>query len=101
MNTDINMLYNIVTTDGTRFKEITNRPTKGARVKKLLDDTHRQRLVFLKYCAVDRDNKRRKSTELASEKIACEIAKVIGYKCADIELAKDQDGELCVLNYSF
>lgn len=95
------MLYNIVTTDGTRFKEITNRPTKGARVKKLLDDTHRQRLVFLKYCAVDRDNKRRKSTELASEKIACEIAKVIGYKCADIELAKDQDGELCVLNYSF
>lgn len=101
MNMDINMLYNIVTTDGTRFKEITNRPTKGARVKKLLDDTHRQRLVFLKYCAVDRDNKRRKSTELASEKIACEIAKVIGYKCADIELAKDQDGELCVLNYSF
>ena len=101
MNTDINMLYNIVTTDGTRFKEITNRPTKGTRVKKLLDDTHRQRLVFLKYCAVDRDNKRRKSTELASEKIACEIAKVIGYKCADIELAKDQDGELCVLNYSF
>ena len=101
MNTDINMLYNIVTTDGTRFKEITNRPTKGARVKKLLDDTHRQRLVFLKYCAVARDNKRRKSTELASEKIACEIAKVIGYKCADIELAKDQDGELCVLNYSF
>lgn len=101
MNTDINMLYNIVTTDGTRFKEITNRPTKGARVKKLLDDTYSQRLVFLKYCAVDRDNKRRKSTELASEKIACEIAKVIGYKCADIELAKDQDGELCVLNYSF
>lgn len=101
MNTDINMLYNIVTTDGTRFKEITNRPTKGARVKKLLDDTHSQRLVFLKYCAVDRDNKRRKSTELASEKIACEIARVIGYRCADIELAKDQDGELCVLNYSF
>ena len=95
------MLYNIVTTDGTRFKEITNRPTKGARVKKLLDDTYLQRLVFLKYCAVDRDNKRRKSTELASEKIACEIARAIGYRCADIELAKDQDGELCVLNYSF
>lgn len=101
MNMDINMLYNIVTTDGTRFKEITNRPTKGARVKKLLDDTYLQRLVFLKYCAVDRDNKRRKSTELASEKIACEIARAIGYRCADIELAKDQDGELCVLNYSF
>ena len=95
------MLYNIVTIDGTRFKEITNRPTKGARVKKLLDDTYLQRLVFLKYCAVDRNNERRKSTELASEKIACEIAKVIGYRCADIDLAKDQDGELCVLNYSF
>lgn len=95
------MLYDVVTTDGTRFKEITNRPTKGARVKRLLDDTYSQRLVFLKYCAVDKNNKRRKSTELASEKIACEIAKVIGYKCADIELAKDQDGELCVLNYSF
>lgn len=101
MNMDINMLYNIVTIDGTRFKEITNRPTKGARVKKLLDDTYLQRLVFLKYCAVDRNNERRKSTELASEKIACEIAKVIGYRCADIDLAKDQDGELCVLNYSF
>lgn len=95
------MLYNVVTTDGTRFKEITNRPTKGARVKRLLDDTYSQRLVFLKYCAVDRNNERRKSTELASEKIACEIAKVIGYRCADIELAKDQDGDLCVLNYSF
>ena len=95
------MLYNIVTIDGTRFKEITNRPTKGARVKKLLDDTYLQRLVFLKYCAVDRNNERRKSTELASEKIACEIAKVIGYRCADIDLAKDQDRELCVLNYSF
>jgi hypothetical protein len=101
MNMDINMLYNIVTIDGTRFKEITNRPTKGARVKKLLDDTYLQRLVFLKYCAVDRNNERRKSTELASEKIACEIAKVIGYRCADIDLAKDQDRELCVLNYSF
>lgn len=95
------MLYNIITIDGTRFKEITNRPTKGARVKKLLDDTYLQRLVFLKYCAVDRNNERRKSTELASEKIACEIAKVIGYRCADIDLAKDQDRELCVLNYSF
>lgn len=95
------MLYDVVTTDGTRFKEITNRPTKGARVKRLLDDTYSQRLVFLKYCAVDRNNKRRNSTELASEKIACEIAKVLGYKCADIELAKDQDGELCVLNYYF
>ena len=95
------MLYDVVTADGTRFKEITNRPTKGARVKRLLDDTYSQRLVFLKYCAVDRNNERRKSTELASEKIACEIAKVIGYRCADIELAKDQDGELCVLNYSF
>ena len=101
MNMDINMLYNIITIDGTRFKEITNRPTKGARVKKLLDDTYLQRLVFLKYCAVDRNNERRKSTELASEKIACEIAKVIGYRCADIDLAKDQDRELCVLNYSF
>ena len=41
------------------------------------------------------------STESCSEKLCYEIAKVLGYKCAKIELAKDDNGILGILNYLF
>lgn len=40
-------------------------------------------------------------SEACSEKIAYEIAKILGYKCAKIELAIDNDNKLGVLNYYF
>ena len=40
-------------------------------------------------------------SESCSEKLSCEIAKVLGYECANIELALDKDGNLGVLNYIF
>ncbi|MBQ7802767.1 HipA domain-containing protein [Candidatus Saccharibacteria bacterium] len=40
-------------------------------------------------------------TESCSEKIAYEIAKVLGYPCAKIELAKDENQIVGVINYNF
>ena len=40
-------------------------------------------------------------SEACSEKMAYEIAKVLGYKCAKIELAKDTENNIGVLNYLF
>ena len=41
------------------------------------------------------------ASESCSEKISYEIAKILGYDCAKIELAKDENGTLGVLNYLF
>lgn len=40
-------------------------------------------------------------SEACSEKLAYEIAKVLGYDCAKIELAVDNDNQIGVLNYYF
>lgn len=40
-------------------------------------------------------------SEACSEKLAYEIAKVLGYKCAKIDLAIDDDNQIGVLNYYF
>ena len=40
-------------------------------------------------------------SEACSEKIAYEIANVLGYDCAKIELAFDDENRLGVLNYYF
>lgn len=68
--------------------------TKGTRRKKVVL-LKTDELAFLKY---QRDSR---CSEACSEKIAYEIAKSIGYNCARIELAYDEKGELCVLNYFF
>lgn len=68
---------------------------KGTREKKLVIDNHNQ-LAFFKY-----QGKNYIVSEACSEKICYEIAKVLGYDCARIELAEDSNGNLGVLNYLF
>lgn len=77
-----------------RFLE-TNYNTKGSRVKKIIVDNHGKK-AFFKY-----EGKNYLVSEACSEKMSYEIAKVLGYKCAKIELAKDNEGNLGVLNYLF
>ena len=68
---------------------------KGKRIKKLAHDKH-NRLAFFKYQAVGYD-----VSESCSEKMCYEISKILNYDCAYIELAKDCNGELGILNYLF
>ena len=68
---------------------------KGSRVKKIVIDND-DRIAFLKY-----EGKGYIVSEACSEKMAYEIAKILGYKCAEIELANDEEGELAILNYLF
>lgn len=74
---------------------IINPNTKGSRVKRLIIDNNRERAFFKYEC----DGYL--VSEACSEKMCYEIAKVLGYSCARIELAKDNDGKLGVLNYLF
>lgn len=68
---------------------------KGARRKKLgLDKS--KKIIMFKY---ERENY--ECSEACSEKMAYEIAKVLEYKCAKIELAKDTENNIGVLNYLF
>ena len=66
----------------------------GSRKKEFVLDNNSES-AFFKYNGYDG------CTELASEKIACEIAKFLGYRCARIELAVDSIGNLGILNYLF
>lgn len=66
----------------------------GSRRKELILDKN-ENYAFFKYNGYDG------CTELASEKIAYEIAYVLGYNCARIELAVDSFGNLGILNYLF
>lgn len=72
-----------------------NTNAKGSRVKKLVIDTEGNK-AFFKY-----EGKGYLVSEACSEKMSYEIAKVLGYECARIELAKDNEGILGVLNYLF
>lgn len=69
--------------------------TKGTREKKLVID-NRNQLAFFKY-----QGKGYNVSEACSEKLCYELARVLGYDCARIELAKDSNGNLGVLNYLF
>ena len=69
---------------------------KGTRRKRLVRDLKDSSKAFFKYQG---DNYI--TSELCSEKICYEIAKVLDYDCAKIELAKDENGEIGVLNYIF
>ncbi len=68
---------------------------KGSRVKKIVVDKEGKK-AFFKY-----QGDGYLVSEACSEKMSYEIAKVLGYDCAKIELAKDNDGVLGVLNYLF
>ena len=78
------------------FKElIVDSFTRGTRRKKIVFDLNSKEVAFFKF---QRSNY---STESCSEKIAYEIAKILGYDCAKIELGQDKTGEIGVLNYFF
>lgn len=68
---------------------------KGTRKKRLVIDNNGKLAIF-KY-----EGEKYECTEACSEKLSYEIAKVLGYKCAKIELAKDEMGNLGILNYLF
>lgn len=68
---------------------------KGSRVKKFVVDTEGNK-AFFKYEGIGY-----LVSEACSEKMSYEIAKVLGYKCARIELARDHEGILGILNYLF
>jgi hypothetical protein len=87
--------YPIKTPD-TDFIFLENNPNaKGSRVKRFVVD-NKQDKAFFKY-----EGNGYLVSEACSEKISYEIAKVLGYDCARIELAYDNDNVLGVLNYLF
>ncbi len=73
----------------------TNYNAKGIRKKDLVIDRNGD-YAFFKY-----QGKGYNVSESCSEKLCYEIARVLGYDCARIELAKDESGNLGVLNYLF
>lgn len=77
-----------------RFLKI-NYNAKGSRIKKIVID-NKGKKAFFKY-----EGKDYIVSEACSEKMCYEIAKILEYDCAKIELAKDNNGVLGVLNYLF
>lgn len=73
-------------------QEINN---KGSREKRVIIDNRGHKAIF-KYQMKDRI-----CSEACSEKMSYEIARAIGYKCAKIELAIDEENTIGVLNYLF
>lgn len=87
--------YSIKTPDKD-FKFIENNlNAKGSRVKKLVIDSKGNK-AFFKY-----EGTGYLVSEACSEKMSYEIAKILGYDCAKIELAYDSEGKLGILNYLF
>lgn len=85
-----------IKTPNIDFRFLDNNPNaKGSRVKKFAIDKNGEK-AFFKYQGKDY-----LVSEACSEKMSYEIAKILGYDCARIELAKDNDGTLGVLNYLF
>lgn len=68
--------------------------TKGSRVKRIALDRKTKEKAYFKYESYN-------CTEACSEKMCYEIAKVLDYPCAHIELAMDEKGEIGILNYLF
>lgn len=68
---------------------------KGSR-RKILAIDNDGRVAMFKY-----EREEYMCSETWSEKIAFEVAKILGYECAKIELAKDSNDKIGVLNYHF
>ena len=81
---------------GSYFRFIQDEPIVRGSRKKILAINNKQEIAMFKYEREDYD-----CSEACSEKIAYEIAKVLGYACAKIELAIDDAGKIGVLNYYF
>ena len=69
--------------------------SKGSRVKYLVIDNSKNK-AFFKY-----EGANYIVSESCSEKMCYEIAKVLNYPCARVELACDNDGALGILDYLF
>lgn len=67
---------------------------KGTRTKRMVFDIKNRKKAIFKYQMYN-------CSEACSEKLSYEIAKVLGYECATIELAVDEQGKLGILNYLF
>ena len=72
-----------------------NPNAKGSRVKKFVIDNNGKK-AFFKY-----EGNGYLVSEACSEKMSYEIAKILGYECARIELARDNEGTIGILNYLF
>lgn len=72
------------------IQEINN---KGSREKRTAIDEKGKKAIF-KYQGYN-------CSEACSEKLSYEIAKILEYECAHIELARDENGTLGILNYLF
>ena len=80
---------------GKDFRFIPEINNKGTREKRTVLDNKGNKAIF-KYEMYDKS-----CSEACSEKLSYEIAKVLGYECAHIELALDANGTLGILNYLF
>lgn len=81
---------------GIDFRFIQDEPIVRGSRKKMLAINNKREIAMFKYEREDYD-----CSEASSEKLAYEIAKVLGYDCAKIELAVDNDNKIGVLNYYF
>ncbi len=70
--------------------------TKGSRRKVKVIDISNNKEAYFKY-----EGEEYSVSESCSEKMSYEIAKVLGYECAKIELAKDENDTIGILNYFF
>lgn len=80
---------------GKDFKFIPEINNKGTRKKRMVIDNEGNKAIF-KY-----ERYGKVCSEACSEKLSYEIAKVLEYECAHIELALDEYNELGILNYLF
>lgn len=79
------------------FKFLNYTPnTKGSRTKRLVVDIPDKGKAWFKY-----QGQGYNVSEACSEKMSFEIARILGYNCAKIELAKDEDNRIGILNYLF
>lgn len=76
------------------FETIPDANTKGTRAKKIAININLRKTAYFKY-------EKYNCSESCSEKMSYEIANVLGYPCAHIELAKDRRGNIGILNYLF
>lgn len=81
---------------GTDFNFIQSAPIVRGSRKKLLAITKENKIAMFKYEREDYI-----CSEACSEKMAYELAKALGFDCAKIDLAYDEDGKIGVLNYYF
>mgnify|MGYP004525301021 CR=1 FL=1 len=81
---------------GIDYNFIQNEPIVRGSRKKLLAVSSTKEIAMFKYEREDYN-----CSEACSEKIAYELARKIGFECAKIDLAFDNDGKIGVLNYYF